>query len=498
MATEADTRQDGRPSIAGFMVAPKSGGDIMNSSFSERVRHLYEVEGLSIRQIASTLAISRKKVSRIINNEAIPKAPHPSILQPYERLIEVWYKTYPSLKATQVYDRLREYGFSGCYGTVKLYTRKLRKKNKGWFHELEFLPAEEAQVDWMEYHFPFGLYYGFVFILAYSRYLFLQFYPRYSLEFFLDGHIQAFKEIQGVARRNRYDNLKSVVIRRSPELTFNAQFLDFATHYGFSIYPCTPGRANEKGRVERVIRDIKDFLRSHIFENFQQMKSKVNLWRRERNHRIHRSTGNTPLNALQEEPLKPLPQIHYQPYRVILAKTSTTGFVEFDTNRYSVPSRFSDSSCEIYAYPDHIEVFVQNNKVATHQRVFERKQKIEHPSHRHRLLQISPNFKAQRIYQLMKGMDQSVALFLHGAESDGESSMEVAYQLFKLLTQSSKSIFLSAVREAISVKSYKIRYLQSLLCPHQAQSVHPVHPQNPHLLSLTYEGRSLHDYDELL
>jgi hypothetical protein len=70
--------------------------------FPSSHRHLYEVEGLSIRRIASTLGLSRKKLYRVINNEAIPKARHPSILQPYERLIEVWYKTYPSLEATQV------------------------------------------------------------------------------------------------------------------------------------------------------------------------------------------------------------------------------------------------------------------------------------------------------------------------------------------------------------------------------------------------------------
>jgi hypothetical protein len=48
------------------------------------------------------------------------------------------------------------------------------------------------------------------------------------------------------------------------------------------------------------------------------------------------------------------------------------------------------------------------------------------------------------------------------------------------------------------VKSYKVLYLQSLLRPHHVQPVHPVHPQNPDLLTLTYEGRSLHDYDDLL
>jgi hypothetical protein len=78
------------------------------------------------------------------------------------------------------------------------------------------------------------------------------------MEFFLEGHMEAFGEIGGIPHRGRYDNLKSVVIRRRPETIYNSQFLDFARHYGFSIYLCTPGRANEKGRVERVIRDMED------------------------------------------------------------------------------------------------------------------------------------------------------------------------------------------------------------------------------------------------
>ena len=88
--------------------------------------------------------------------------------------------------------------------------------------------------------------YGFVYLLAYSRYLFVHFYPRHSLEFFLDGHLRAFQEIGGLAHRHRYDNLKSVVLKRTPEITFNPQFLEFSRHYGFSIHPCTPGRADEK------------------------------------------------------------------------------------------------------------------------------------------------------------------------------------------------------------------------------------------------------------
>ena len=186
----------------------------MDDSWGNQVRHLYDVEGLSIRQIAAQLGLSRKKVSRLIEKGSVIRKKRASIIDPYGRLIQDWYETYPSLKATQVFDRLQTYGFTGRYTTVKEYTRSFRRKRKRMYHELSFLPGEEAQVDWMQRAFPFGVAYGFVFILSYSRYLYARFYPRQTMEFFLEGHIEAYKEIGGVPHRGRYDNLKLVVIKR--------------------------------------------------------------------------------------------------------------------------------------------------------------------------------------------------------------------------------------------------------------------------------------------
>ena len=76
--------------------------------------------------------------------------------------------------------------------------------------------------------------------------------------------------------------------------------------------------------------------------------------------------------------------------------------------------------------------------------------------------------------------------------------MEVAHELFRPLTENSKAVFLSAVREANGLKVYKVKYLQSLLLPRQGRPEQPVHPQNPQLLSITYPGRSLKDYDNLI
>jgi len=470
----------------------------MDAIFCGQVRHLYEVERLSMRQIAKKLGVSKKRVCRVIRNEKITKPLFESILKPYERLIDQWYQQYPFLKASQVYERLKAYEFKGSYSTVSLYTQKYRQKRRQAYHELTFLPGEEAQIDWIEERLPWGVAYGFAMILAYSRYLYVRFYPRQSLEFFLEGHIEAYREMGGVARRHRYDNIKTVVIDRSPELKFNAQFLDFARHFGFSIHLCNPYRANEKGRIERALRDLRDFLRVNTFQDLNELNRKVSLWRTERNQKIHRSTQKTPLEALKEETLKALPAIPYRPYRVLLASVSKTGFIEFETNRYSVPSSYAERTCEIFAYPDHLEVMIKGNRIASHRRSFGRKEKIEHPTHRETLLRMTPQFKSQRIYQLMDQMDPALHHFLHEAGQEGHNPLEIAYDFFKLLKHVSKTMLLSALREANRIGTFKVRYVQSLLQVSQPQSPNPVFPQQSKLLDIDYERRNLKDYDELL
>jgi transposase len=470
----------------------------MDETLQSQARHLYAVERLSIRQVAQKLGVSRNKAARLISTDNLArKAPEP-IIRPYEGLIHEWYREYPFLQAIQVYERLRDYGFTGGYTAVKEYTFAFRKKkSKRGYHELEFLPGQEAQVDWMQRTLPFGVVYGFVYLLSYSRYLYVKFYLRNSMEFFLDGHIEAFRETGGVAGTNRYDNLKSVVISRKPELTYNAKFMDFAMHYGFSLHVCNPGKANEKGRVERVIRDIGAFIGTNTFTDIADLNNKTGLWRIDRNNRVHRTTGVRPSDALRKERLKGLPEISYKPYRVQPAVISTTGFVYFDTNRYSAPSSYSGQACDILAYPQHIEIAVRGRKVAAHPRTFQKKTKIENPSHREKLLEITPHFKQQRIYQLMKAMHHSIEQFLKYAEDEGQDPVAVAYGLFKLLKGTAKETLISAVKEASGSKIYKLTYVQSLLLPSGYQD-NPVNPQDAGLLNLDYERRDLSDYDELI
>jgi len=76
--------------------------------------------------------------------------------------------------------------------------------------------------------------------------------------------------------------------------------------------------------------------------------------------------------------------------------------------------------------------------------------------------------------------------------------LEIAYEFFKLLKHVSKAMLLSAVRETNRIKTFKIRYVQSLLQVPQPQPPNPLFPQESKLLNIDDERRSLKDYDELL
>jgi len=465
-------------------------------SLVQRVLHLRQVEKLSQRQIAESLGVGRKRIRRVL--EGLSQAvsiPRASMLDEYNGLITHWYKQHPRLKATQAYERLKEYGYKGCYASVSRSTREQRSPKKDSYHPLIFLPGEEAQVDWFFFnHERLGQVAGFLYVLAYSRYAWGIFYPKTSFEFFLAGHIECFKHIGGLAHRHRYDNLKSVILRRSPMVEYNPQFLDFARFYGFSIHVCNPYSGNEKGRVERIIRDIRSFLYAETFTDLYDLNQKFHLWLEKRNTIIHRSTKRAPKDLLVEERLVHLPENPYPARRVIPAVVSKTALVEFETNKYSVPSSCAGQIAEVIAYPENIEICVSGERVSRHKRSFDKNKMIQNPLHAERLLNTTPEFKMRRILQLLVGMDPAFKYFFDHQDNDDER-MGSAYQLFTLLKTHSKEMLISAIKELNALPCFKIKSLMSLLNLPVTREPEALWPKNERLLNLTYEERSLNDYD---
>lgn len=468
----------------------------MDDALIGRVLHLRQVEGLSQRQMAKVLGIDRKRIRAILKDENSNKpVEKKSILDEYSSLILQWYKQYPQLQMKQIYQRLRSYEYKGSYATVIRFCNKHHAPKKDVYHPLVFLPGEEAQVDWMFFnHERLGQVAGFIYVLSYSRYAWGMFYRKTTFEYFLAGHLECFKHIGGLVHCHRYDNLKSVVIKRHPEIEYNSQFLDFARFYGFRMHVCNPYSGNEKGRVERLIRDVRVFLYGETFIDLSDLNRKFHLWLDTRNNSVHRTTGKTPKELLATERLMRLPEHTYPASRVVQAVVSKTALVEFETNKYSVPSSCVSKPVEIAAYPGYIEVYLYEQKVAIHERCFGRMQMVQNPLHAEKLLDYTPQFKMKRILQLINGMDSVFNHFIENQDDDIKR-MEAAHQLFGLLKTHSKVMLISAVRELNGMKCFKVKALMSLLHLPQPKEDQLLWPQDQKLLNLNYQERKLNDYD---
>lgn len=467
-----------------------------NEHLRQRALHLAQVEKLTGRQILAALGMGYYRLKRLLAGD-YPKNPMPTIssVEPYRRLLETWYAEYPRLKASQIYEKLKSYGYTGSYSSIRRFTQKYRRKQQKAYFALDFLPGEEAQVDWFYFKHPkVGQVAGFLYVLSHSRYAWGGFYPRTSFEFFLQAHVNVFEHLKGLARKHRYDNLKSVVIKRSPAIEYNGQFLDFARFYGFAVHVCNPYSGNEKGRVERLIRDIRVWLYGLDFEDLFDLNKKFHEWLGARNDRIHRSTQKTPLELLGVERLLGLPKAGYRIQRIVVASVSKTAFVQFDTNYYSTPSWCAARPCEILANTQTIQIHVGSKEVAAHKRCFGRGQTVKNPLHEKRLLEQSPHYKMIRIRRLIEEMDIASRAFVLVQETE-EQRTQSAYEIFKLLITHGRVVVLSALRELHEIRTYKTTALRSLLELPSDRSVAPVWPRDIRLLNLQYEQRRLDAYD---
>jgi transposase len=403
-----------------------------------------------MRQIAKKMGVSKKRVCRVIRNEKITKPKTSSILKPYERLIDQWYQEYPFLKASQVYGRLKAYEFKGSYTTVSVYTQKHRQKKRQAYHELTFLPGEAVQIDWIEERLPWGAAYGFAMILAYSRYLYVRFYPRQNLEFFLEGHIEAYREMGGVAHRHWYDNIKTVVIERSPELKFNAQFLDFARHFGFSIHLCNPYRANEKGKVERGVPVVrKHLLAGRSFRDVEETNQRALRWCKEEiGMEVHGTTKRKPFEVFQKEEapyLKPLPS---EPFECPEWKKCTVHpdhHIVFDKSYYSLPTRWIGEEVWGRGTRRLVQIFCDEQLIKTHIRAEQPGTWVtdssDYPPEKLAYLMPTPTYCRKKAFEIgphtgalveeilrdhaMKNLRKAQAL-LRLADKHGRASMEAA------------------------------------------------------------------------
>jgi hypothetical protein len=103
--------------------------------------------------------------------------------------------------------------------------------------------------------------------------------------------------------------------------------------------------------------------------------AELNVWLRQRceaylSHTQARQTETVGERLQQERShFLPLPQFPPECCRVIPVKVSKTSLVQFETNRYSVPSQYAYQTLWLKAFVDRVEITFQTETVAVHERL---------------------------------------------------------------------------------------------------------------------------------
>jgi len=152
-------------------------------------------------------------------------------------------------------DLVESFAFEHKYNSVKRFVRCLKKKNPKQYDRLEFLPGEEAQVDYGQgaptRHPGNGRYRRprlFVMTLKYSRRSFRKVVWKSGQEVWAKLHEEAFRYFGGCTQYVVLDNLKEGVIKPDiyePEL--NAVYAALLSHYGVVADPCRVADPDRKG-----------------------------------------------------------------------------------------------------------------------------------------------------------------------------------------------------------------------------------------------------------
>lgn len=295
--------------------------------------------------------------------------------------------------AMQLWQKLREQGYTGGYSVVKDYVRRIRPIRHEAFLTLKFAPGQCAQVDWGSFGAvtvdggPKRALSFFVMVLAHSRWLYLEFTLGQSQEWWLGCHQRAFEKLGGVPREVMVDNCKTAVLSHRPGTTpvFNSHYADFARHYGFQIKACGPHHPQSKGMVENAVSYVKkSFLRGRPINRFEELAPAAQLWLETvANVRVHAETKLRPLDQLAEERAALLP-LHARPYAAVQTRpvrASRRCRVTVDTNRYSVPAKYAGVLLTLQLSSGHLRLYADTNLVAEHVRSYARRADFENPDH---------------------------------------------------------------------------------------------------------------------
>ena len=481
------------------------------------ILRLHDAEHWPIGTIARQLRVHHSTVRRVLAQAGVPALQptvRTSLIEPYRAFIYQILTAYPTLRASRLYHMVRERGYPGAPDHFRALIAQLRPRPVAEAYlRLRTLPGEQAQVDWA--HFG-KLQCGravrplmaFVMVLSYSRHLFVRFYLGAAMTQFVDGHVQAYTFFNGVARVTLYDNLRSAVLERiDTAIRFHPTLLELASHYRYQPRPVAVARGNEKGRVERAIRFVRDaFFAARTFRDLNDLNAQALTWclglAADRPCPEDRARTVREIFTQEQPLLLPLPPTPFPVEQRVPVSVQKTPYVRFDLNDYSVPHTHVRRTLVVLASLDTVRIVDGQTLIAAHPRSFDRGQQIEQPAH---LEALTAHKRAARTHRakdrLHHAAPSAKPLFLRAAER-GHNLGVLTRGLLDLLESHGATALEAAIAAALTEDAAHLGAVRHFVDHHaqargQAPPLAVTLPDDPRLHALTVRPHPLSDYQHL-
>jgi hypothetical protein len=298
-----------------------------------------------------------------------------------------------------------------------------------------------------------------------------------------------------------------VLERRGDAVHFHPRLLELCAHYHFEPRPCRPGRGNEKGRVERAIRYVRDsFFAARSFTQLEDFNRQARAWRDEVAHRRPwpADDSRTVADAFVEErpQLLPLPAHPFETDVVRTARAEKTIYIRFDLNDYSIPPATVGRPLLLVASDTTVRLLHGTTEIARHRRSYDRHEKITDPAHLQALLEDKRRAFGHTPSGRLVGAVPEAEALLQAACSRGEPVGRQTTQLLHLLDDYGPAELREAVREALDRESPRASSVAYILARrHRRAGQRPPLPvsltRRPDLADLHVPSADTEIYDEL-
>ena len=481
------------------------------------ILRLYHAEKWKLGTIASQLRVHHSTVRRVLAQAGIPvsrQAVRPSMIDPFVPFVVETLTKYPTLRASRLYEMVRQRGYPGQPDHFRAMVARYRPRRPAEAYlRLRTLAGEQAQVDWAHFgKLTIGRavrpLMGFVMVLSWSRQVFLRFYPSAAQANFLRGHVEAFSFYSSVPRVILYDNLKSAVLERIGDaIRFHPVLLELAAHYRFAPRPVAVARGNEKGRVERAIRYVRDnFFAARSWTDLDDLNAQALAWcggiAADRRWPQDASRTVREAFAAERKHLLELPERAFPTDERLEVQVGKTPYVRFDLNDYSVPHTSVRRTLTVLASLHSVRVLEGCQLVATHARSWDRDQQIEDPAHIQALVAAKGAGAQHRGMDRLHHAAPSCQRLFAEIAARGGNLGSVTWGLIRLLDAHGPGALEAAIAEALQRGVPHLPAVRQILDSKRHQQGRPpaipvALPDDPRVRDLVVRDHPLADYEAL-